>query len=188
MINRHVPLTLAQAAPTEEKGRHLPTLSPVGRLVLLIAFAFTVMADPISSVAYAIEAALRQLSGNLALLLPTMALVIVVIAIVTVNYHQLVARFPDGGGSAAALPDGSIVTGNPDGTSSVQHADGSTDTYSAGGQHTGSVAASLDGGASVDAPPPAHDVGIMDATGVPPQFAGYRRGASRRRVLEPVPA
>jgi len=70
--------------------------------VLLIAFAFTVMADPISSVAYAIEAALRALGGNLALLLPTMALVIVVIAIVTVNYHQLVARFPDGGGSAAA--------------------------------------------------------------------------------------
>jgi amino acid transporter len=60
------------------------------------------MADPISSVAYAIEAALRALGGNLALLLPTMALVIVVIAVVTLNYHQLVARFPDGGGSAAA--------------------------------------------------------------------------------------
>jgi hypothetical protein len=102
MSNRHVPLALAQVAPTEEKGRHLPTLGPLGRLVLLIAFAFTVMADPISSVAYAIEAALRALDGNLALLLPTMALVIVVIAIVTVNYHQLVARFPDGGGSAAA--------------------------------------------------------------------------------------
>ena len=72
------------------------------RLGLLIAFAFTVMADPISSVAYAIEAALRALGGNLALLLPTMALVIVVIAIVTLNYHQVVARFPDGGGSAAA--------------------------------------------------------------------------------------
>ncbi|MFL5704901.1 MAG: hypothetical protein ACJ8AG_19010 [Ktedonobacteraceae bacterium] len=71
-------------------------------ILLLLAFAFTVMADPISSVAYAIEAALRGLGGNLALLLPTMALVIVVIAIVTVNYHQLVARFPDGGGSAAA--------------------------------------------------------------------------------------
>lgn len=102
MSNCHVPLTLAQAAKTGEKGRRLPTLGPVGRLVLLIAFAFTVMADPISSVAYAIEAALRALGGNLALLLPTMALVIVVIAIVTVNYHQLVARFPDGGGSAAA--------------------------------------------------------------------------------------
>src|SRR6266704_3892224 len=102
MSNRHVPLALAQVAPTEEIGHHLPTLGPVGRLVLLIAFAFTVMADPISSVAYAIEAALRALGGNLALLLPTMALVIVVIGIVTLNYHQLVARFPDGGGSAAA--------------------------------------------------------------------------------------
>ncbi|HEX6556051.1 MAG TPA: amino acid permease, partial [Ktedonobacteraceae bacterium] len=102
MTHRHVPLTLTQAAPTQEQGRRLPTLGPIGRLLLLLAFAFTVMADPISSVAYAIEAALRALGGNLALLLPTMALVIVVIAIVTVNYHQLVARFPDGGGSAAA--------------------------------------------------------------------------------------
>ena len=102
MTHRNVPLTLAQAAPTQQKGRRLPTIGPVGRLLLLLAFAFTVMADPISSVAYAIEAALRALSGNLALLEPSMALVIVVIAIVTVNYHQLVARFPDGGGSAAA--------------------------------------------------------------------------------------
>ncbi|MBA2284776.1 MAG: APC family permease [Ktedonobacteraceae bacterium] len=70
--------------------------------LLLIAFAFTVMADPISSVAYAIEAALRELGGNLALLFPTMALVVAVIAIVTINYHQLVARFPEGGGAAAA--------------------------------------------------------------------------------------
>ncbi len=69
---------------------------------LLIAFAFTVMADPISSVAYAIEAALRALQGNLGLLLPTMTLVIAVIALVTINYHQLVARFPEGGGAAAA--------------------------------------------------------------------------------------
>jgi amino acid transporter len=60
------------------------------------------MADPISSVAYAIEAALRALGGTLALLLPTMGLVMVVIGIVTLNYHQLVARFPGGGGAAAA--------------------------------------------------------------------------------------
>jgi amino acid transporter len=72
------------------------------RLLLLLAFAFTVMADPISSVAYAIEAALRALDGQLALLLPTMALVIMVIGLVTLNYHQLIARFPDGGGAAAA--------------------------------------------------------------------------------------
>jgi hypothetical protein len=60
------------------------------------------MADPVSSVAYAIEAALRALDGNLTLLLPTMALVIAVVAIVIVNYHQLVGRFPEGGGAAAA--------------------------------------------------------------------------------------
>ena len=70
--------------------------------ILLIAFAFTVMADPISSVAYAIEAALRALDGNLALLWPTMALVIAIIAVITINYHQLIGRFPEGGGAAAA--------------------------------------------------------------------------------------
>jgi hypothetical protein len=102
MNKHHVPFS-----PTQPDGRlfaqkQVRPLSGTARLGLLIAFAFTVMADPISSVAYAIEAALRALDGNLALLLPTMALVIVVIAIVTVNYHQLVGRFPDGGGSAAA--------------------------------------------------------------------------------------
>ena len=60
------------------------------------------MADPVSSVAYAIEAALRALHGNLGLLLPTMALVVAIIALIITNYHQLVARFPDGGGAAAA--------------------------------------------------------------------------------------
>jgi len=70
--------------------------------ILLIAFAFTVMADPISSVAYAIEAALRALNGNLALLWPTMALVIAIIAVITINYHQLIGHFPEGGGAAAA--------------------------------------------------------------------------------------
>lgn len=72
------------------------------RPVLLIAFAFAVMADPVSSVAYAIEAALRALHGDLTLLLPTMGLVIAVVALVIVNYHQLVARYPQGGGAAAA--------------------------------------------------------------------------------------
>ena len=72
------------------------------RPVLLLAFAFAVMADPVSSVAYAIEAALRALHGDLALLLPTMALVVAIIALVITNYHQLVARFPEGGGAAAA--------------------------------------------------------------------------------------
>src|SRR5437763_14869902 len=72
------------------------------RTVLLLAFAFAVMADPVSSVAYAIEAALRALHGDLALLLPTMGLVVGLIALVIVNYHQLVARYPQGGGAAAA--------------------------------------------------------------------------------------
>jgi hypothetical protein len=72
------------------------------RTILLIAFAFTVMADPVSSVAYAVEAALRALGGNLSLLLPTMGVVIGIIAVVIANYHELVGRFPQGGGAAAA--------------------------------------------------------------------------------------
>jgi hypothetical protein len=86
MTKRNVPLTLAPAA---EQRHRLPSLGRGGRPLLLIAFAFTVMADPISSVAYAIEAALRALDGNLALLLPTMALVIVMIGIVA--YFPLLA-------------------------------------------------------------------------------------------------
>jgi amino acid transporter len=102
MINRDVPALHVHMPSSAERGGGGPARNRAAYALLLIAFAFTVMADPISSVAYAIEAALRALGGNLALLLPTMALVIVVIAIVTLNYHQLVARFPDGGGSAAA--------------------------------------------------------------------------------------
>ena len=70
--------------------------------MLLGAFALSVMADPVSSVAYAIEAALRALDGELRLLLPTMAPVVAIIALVITNYHQLVGRFPEGGGAAAA--------------------------------------------------------------------------------------
>jgi hypothetical protein len=72
------------------------------RGVLFFAFAFAVMADPVSSVAYAIEAALRSLNGHLELLLPTMGLVIGIIALVTLNYWQLVHAFPEGGGSPEA--------------------------------------------------------------------------------------
>ncbi len=72
------------------------------RPVLLFAFAFAVMADPVSSVAYAIEAALRALHGDIGLLLPTMGLVVAVIALIIVNYHELIGRFPEGGGAAAA--------------------------------------------------------------------------------------
>ncbi|MGW7328162.1 amino acid permease [Streptomyces sp. NPDC054840] len=83
----------------------MPT--PVGRRgprrsILFFAFAFAVIADPVSSVAYAIEAALRALHGDLALLLPTMALVVGLVVVVTANYWQLVRRFPQGGGAAAA--------------------------------------------------------------------------------------
>src|SRR5947208_10993016 len=76
--------------------------SLASRPVLLIAFAFAVMGDPVSSVAYAIEAALRALDGDLAYLIPTMAVVLGIIALVSLNYHQLYARFPEGGGDAAA--------------------------------------------------------------------------------------
>jgi amino acid transporter len=72
------------------------------KAVLFFAFAFAVMADPVSSVAYAIEAALRALGGHLDLLLPTMGLVIGLIALVTLNYWQLVRAFPEGGGSPEA--------------------------------------------------------------------------------------
>ncbi|MFD1663522.1 amino acid permease [Streptomyces caeni] len=72
------------------------------RPVLFFAFAFAVIADPVSSVAYAIEAALRALHGDLALLLPTMSLVIGLVVVVTANYWQLVRLFPRGGGAAAA--------------------------------------------------------------------------------------
>jgi len=72
------------------------------RAILLLAFAFAIMGDPVSSVAYAIEAGLRALGGDLALLLPTMALVLAIIVLVSLNYHHLYARFPEGGGDAAA--------------------------------------------------------------------------------------
>jgi hypothetical protein len=60
------------------------------------------MGDPVSSVAYAIEAALRALHGDLLLLLPSIGIVLAIIVLVSVNYHQLYARFPEGGGDAAA--------------------------------------------------------------------------------------
>jgi amino acid transporter len=68
----------------------------------LLAFSFAVMADPVSSVAYAVEAALRALNGDLALLLPTMGLVVAIVALVIVNYQQLIRRYPNGGGASAA--------------------------------------------------------------------------------------
>lgn len=93
------------AAELPSAERH--TTDPGGgvfnsRPVLLAAFAFAVMADPVSSVAYAIEAALRALGGDLALLVPTMALVVTIIGVIIANYQQLIARYPQGGGAAAA--------------------------------------------------------------------------------------
>ena len=90
---------------TSAEGAGGRTRSPsgrVGRRWLLVAFTFAVVADPVSSVAYAIEAALRALGGDLTLLLPTMLVVVLVIAIVVVNYQQLIVRFPRGGGAPAA--------------------------------------------------------------------------------------
>jgi hypothetical protein len=72
------------------------------KAVLFLAFAFTIMADPVSSVAYTIEASLRALHGHLGLLLATQLIVLAVILLVDVNYWQLIARFPLGGGSAEA--------------------------------------------------------------------------------------
>jgi hypothetical protein len=70
--------------------------------LLFVAFAFAVMADPVSSVAYTIEASLRSLHGHLGLLLATQIIVLAIIALVDVNYWQLVGRYPLGGGSAEA--------------------------------------------------------------------------------------
>jgi amino acid transporter len=60
------------------------------------------MADPVSSVAYAIEAGLRALHGHLEYLILTMGIVLFIISLVQLNYGQLVRRFPQGGGAVAA--------------------------------------------------------------------------------------
>src|SRR5262245_44198926 len=61
------------------------------------------MADPVSSIAYAIESALRKLDGNLGDLFLAMALVIGTIAVIAATYHQLIRRFPEGGGGARSV-------------------------------------------------------------------------------------
>ena len=75
----------------------------LGRPSLVLAFAFTVMADPVSSVAYAIEAALRSLDGDLASLLPTMTAIIAIIGVISATYHELIGRFPGGGGGPEGI-------------------------------------------------------------------------------------
>jgi len=74
-----------------------------GRLHLFVAFSFTVMADPVSSVAYAIEAALRALDGDPASLVATMALVVGIVVVIAATYHQLIGRFPSGAGGPKAV-------------------------------------------------------------------------------------
>jgi hypothetical protein len=56
----------------------LPGVRGIGRVLLLIGFAFAVMADPVSSVAYTIEASLRSLHGHLGLLLATQLIVLAI--------------------------------------------------------------------------------------------------------------
>lgn len=97
-MSASVPSSPAVSTTTSGRARKYFYSAPA----LLVAFAFSVMADPVSSVAYAIEAALRAMNGDLALLLPAMSLVVFIIGVIIVNYHQLVARFPEGGGAAAA--------------------------------------------------------------------------------------
>lgn len=75
------------------------------RITLFIAFAFTVMADPVSSVTYAVQSALQALHGARDDLVLTMCLVIGAIALVSAGYHRLITRFPDGGGGAMALAE-----------------------------------------------------------------------------------
>jgi hypothetical protein len=83
--------------------RALPPRRLVHGFNLFVAFSFTVMADPVSSVTYAIEAALRALSGDAEELVLTMALVIAAVAVVAATYDQLIRRYPDGGGAARSL-------------------------------------------------------------------------------------
>ena len=95
---------MSHGAPGSLVGKEGLMLARIyrSRALLLFAFAFSVMGDPVSSVAYAIEAALRALHGDLALLLPAMGVVLAVVLVVSVNYHSLYDRFPEGGGDAAA--------------------------------------------------------------------------------------
>ena len=89
-------------AVRETAGHAGGVVSRRTKALLFFGFAFAVMADPVSSVAYAIEAALHALHGHLDLLLPTMGIVIGIIDLVTLNYWQLVRAFPEGGGSPEA--------------------------------------------------------------------------------------
>src|SRR4051812_20006495 len=117
----HPPIEPNPSREAHARHRFRPRVARLleSRQVLLIAFAFTVMGDPVASGADAIEAALRALDGDLALLIPTMAIVVAIIGLVISNYHRLLGRFPGGGDAAAAgtafgdgwafLPLGSLI-------------------------------------------------------------------------------
>lgn len=85
-----------------ERGANVNRTS-TNRTTLFLAFALAVMADPVSSVAYASEAALRALGGHLELLVLTMVTVIGVIFLIAINYWYLLIRFPNGGGDPKAM-------------------------------------------------------------------------------------
>jgi hypothetical protein len=102
MLPPGVPGRLVGVPSSTKEGPVMPR-GLTGRGVLFIAFAFTVMADPVSSIAYAIESALRHLDGNLGDLFLAMALVIATIAVIAATYHQLIRRFPEGGGGARSV-------------------------------------------------------------------------------------
>jgi len=93
-------MSLPDQAALAQSAR--PALSRRAKASLFIAFAFAIMADPVSSVAYTIEASLRALHGYLGLLMATQVIVLGIILLVDVSYWQLVARFPLGGSSAEA--------------------------------------------------------------------------------------
>jgi len=57
----------------------LPAIPVLTKTVLFIAFAFAIMADPVSSVAYTVEASLRALHGYLGLLMATQIIVLGII-------------------------------------------------------------------------------------------------------------
>lgn len=88
---------------TERAASRWSTARGRASLALAAAFALTVMADPVSSIAYAIEAALSGLDGDVGSVTLTMSFVVLVIVLIAVGYHKIIGRFPGGGGGAEAI-------------------------------------------------------------------------------------
>jgi hypothetical protein len=99
---RHQAAAFSRSVGSRGPGTPLDAarVRPRLRVVLFIAFAFAIMADQVSSLAYTMEASLRALHGYLGLLMATQVIVLGIILLVDVNYWQLVGLFPMGGGSA----------------------------------------------------------------------------------------